>query len=129
MKVAVIGSRGLAVDDLARYLPSDTKEIVSGGARGVDTSVRDYALAHSIKLMEFLPEYNKFGRSAPLKRNITIISYADLVLAFWDGKSRGTKFVIDRCKEMGVTVRVFVPDINSENPLSRRFQIFASNQT
>ena len=110
MKVAVIGSRGLAVRDLGRYLPKDTTEIVSGGARGVDTSAREYALAHGLKLTEFLPEYDKYGRSAPLKRNITIIEYADVVLAFWDGKSRGTKFVIDNCKKMGVPVKIYYPN-------------------
>lgn len=54
MKVAVIGSRGLSVTDLGRYLPENTTEIVSGGARGVDTSAREYALSHGIKLTEFL---------------------------------------------------------------------------
>ena len=84
-------------------------EIVSGGARGVDTSAREYALANGIKLTEFLPEYEKYGRSAPLKRNITIIKNADLVLAFWDGRSHGTKFVIDNCKKLGIPVKVFIP--------------------
>lgn len=110
MKVAVIGSRGLSVGDLGRYLPENTTEIVSGGAKGVDTSAREYALAHGIKLTEFLPEYTKYGRCAPLKRNITIIEYSDIVLAFWDGKSRGTKFVIDNCRKLGVEVRVYIMD-------------------
>lgn len=110
MKVAVIGSRGLSVTDLGRYLPKNTTEIVSGGAKGVDTSAREYALSHGIKLTEFLPEYTRFGRSAPLKRNITIIEYSDIVLAFWDGKSRGTKFVIDNCRKLGVEVRVYIMD-------------------
>ena len=110
MKVAVIGSRGLSVCDLGRYLPENTTEIVSGGAKGVDTSAREYALAHGIKLTEFLPEYAKYGRSAPLKRNITIIEYSDIVIAFWDGKSRGTKFVIDNCRKLGVEVRVYIMD-------------------
>ena len=73
MKVAVVGSRGIVVRNLGKYLPKDTTEIVSGGARGVDTCARDYAIAHGIKLTEFLPEYEKFGRIAPLKRNITIL--------------------------------------------------------
>lgn len=110
MKVAVIGSRGLTVSDLGRYLPENTTEIVSGGAKGVDTSAREYAKSNGIKLTEFLPEYTRFGRSAPLKRNITIIEYADIVLAFWDGKSRGTKFVIDNCRKLGVEVRVYIID-------------------
>ena len=109
MKVAVIGSRNLRVDDLGKYLPEGVTEIVSGGARGVDTSAREYALAKGIKLTEFLPEYYKYGRGAPLRRNITIIEYADLVLAFWDGSSHGTKYVIDNCKKRGVPVKVYVP--------------------
>ncbi len=109
MKVAVIGSRSLYVSDLEKYLPTNTTEIVSGGAIGVDTSAREYSLSHGIKLTEFLPEYEKYGRSAPLKRNITIIEYADIVLAFWDGQSRGTKFVIDNCHRLGVEVKVYIP--------------------
>ncbi len=109
MKVAVVGSRGLRVADLGKYLPEGTTEIVSGGARGVDAAAREYAISHGLKLTEFLPEYDKFGRGAPLKRNITIIEYADLVLAFWDGQSHGTKFVIDNCKKRNIPVKVYTP--------------------
>lgn len=109
MKVAVIGSRGLEVEHLEDYLPEGVTEIVSGGAKGVDTCARNFALRHGLKLTEFLPEYSKYGRGAPLRRNITIIEYADLVLAFWDGKSRGTKFVIDNCKKRNIPVAVCQP--------------------
>ena len=106
MKVAVIGSRGLQVDRLEDYLPEGVTEIVSGGARGVDACARSYALRHGLKLTEFLPEYGKYGRAAPLRRNIAIIEHADLVLAFWDGQSRGTKFVIDNCLKRNIPVEV-----------------------
>ena len=108
MKVAVIGSRGIVIDNLQDYLPEGTTEIVSGGAKGVDTCAREFALANGITLTEFKPEYNRYGRGAPLKRNITIIEYADMVLAFWDGKSKGTKFVIDACAERGIPVPVYI---------------------
>ena len=108
MKVAVIGSRGLTVSDLGKYLPENTTEIVSGGATGIDTCARNHALSNGIKLTEFLPEYRKYGRGAPLKRNLLIIDYSDLVIAFWDGKSRGTKYVIDHCKKQGVKVQVHI---------------------
>ena len=114
MKVAVIGSRGLHVDHLGDYLPAGVTEIVSGGARGIDTCAKNYALTHSLKLTEFLPEYGKYGRGAPLRRNITIIEYADTVLAFWDGKSRGTKYVIDNCKKRNIPVAVSQPAAGSE---------------
>ena len=107
MKVAVIGSRNLQVEDLGPYLPEGLTELVSGGARGVDASARGYAQTHDVSLTEFLPDYARYGRAAPLRRNDQIVAYADLVLAFWDGKSRGTKFVIDQCKKMGVPVKVF----------------------
>lgn len=108
MKVAVIGSRGLRVDNLEKYLPKETTEIVSGGAVGIDTCAKEYAIKNNIKLTEFLPEYEKYGRSAPLKRNLLIIDYADYVLAFWDGKSHGTKYVIDNCKKKNKPVRVLI---------------------
>ena len=110
MKVAVIGSRGLLIDDLGNYLPEETTEIISGGARGVDTCAREYALRHGLKLTEYLPEYSRYGRGAPLKRDITIIINADLVLAFWDGRSRGTKFVIDSCKKRNIPIKIYVID-------------------
>lgn len=80
------GSRTLTVSNLRDYLPPDTTEIVSGGAKGIDACARDYTLSHGLKLTEFLPDYPAYGRAAPLKRNLQIIAYSDLVLAFWDGK-------------------------------------------
>ena len=109
MKVAVVGSRGLSVRDLGAYLPPDTTEIISGGARGVDTSARLYAHDHGIKLTEFLPNYEKYGRKAPLIRNMDIINSADLVLAFWDKKSNGTRFVIKKCREIGKQIILYTP--------------------
>lgn len=107
MKVAIIGSRNLVINDLHNYLPEDVTEIVSGGAKGIDTCAREYANTHNIKLTEFLPEYDKFGRSAPLKRNLLIIDYADEVIAFWDGTSTGTKYVIDKCRKAKKKITVY----------------------
>ena len=108
MKVAVIGSRNLTVENIGDYLPNETTEIVSGGAKGIDTSAKEYAVANSIKLTEFLPNYAKYKRGAPLKRNMQIIEYADVVIAFWDGKSKGTGFVIDNCNKTGKEVTVII---------------------
>lgn len=99
MKLAIIGSRQLNISNLENYIPHQVTEIVSGGANGIDTCAKKYALANNIKYTEFLPEYEKYGRCAPLKRNSQIINYSDKVLAFWDGKSKGTAFVIKECKK------------------------------
>ncbi len=71
MKIAVIGSpepdgcRSCAVS-------ADRRDgNCFGGARGVDTSAREYAHAHGLSCVEFLPDYAKYGRSAPLRRNLT----------------------------------------------------------
>lgn len=108
MKIAVIGSRNLKVKNLGQYLPQGVTEIVSGGAKGIDTCAKEYALNNNIKLTEFLPDYDKYGRSAPIKRNVLIVDYADMVLAFWDGQSRGTKFVINQCKQSSKPIKIFV---------------------
>lgn len=108
MKVAIIGSRTLQVKNLEQYLPQEITEIVSGGARGIDTCAKNYAVEHHIQLTEFLPNYREYGKSAPLKRNLEIIRYADIVIAFWDGKSHGTKFVIDNCRRMRREIKIFI---------------------
>ena len=111
MKTAIIGSRNITNIDLSRFIPDGTMEIISGGAKGIDTLAKEYALENGLKLAEFLPEYERYGKGAPLKRNITIIENADIVLAFWDGKSRGTKFVIDNCHSRNIPIRVYLaPD-------------------
>lgn len=110
VRVAVIGSRNIKAFDLSKYLPEGTDELVSGGARGVDTVAREYARSAGLPITEFLPEYDKYGKGAPLVRNVSIIEYADIVLAFWDGKSRGTRFVIDKCKKLGKEVRIFMAE-------------------
>lgn len=111
MKIAIIGSRGLKIEDFEKYLPKSTNEIVSGGARGIDTCAREYALKNDIKLTEFLPDYKKYGKAAPLRRNLEIIEYSDLVIAFWDGKSRGTEFVIKNCRNKNKQIKVYVREL------------------
>ena len=107
MKVAVIGSRGMHIENLGDYLPQNTEEIISGGAKGIDTDARNFARLNNIPLVEFLPEYSKYKKGAPLKRNIQIAEYADIVIAFWDGKSKGTKFMIDYCNKKGIEIKAY----------------------
>ncbi len=95
MKIAVVGSRNLSPDEsiLKEHL-SSASEIVSGGAKGVDSCASEYAKNNNLKLTEFLPEYKIYGRSAPIIRNKKIVDYADKVVVFWNGSSKGTLSVI-----------------------------------
>lgn len=88
MKTAIIGSRTLTITNLEEYIPENTVELVSGGAKGIDSCVKEFSKAHNIRFTEFLPDYNKYRKYAPLKRNLKIINYADYVIAFWEGKSK-----------------------------------------
>lgn len=103
MKVAIVGSRDIVVRNLGEYIPKETTEIISGGAKGVDTSAKRFAQEQGIKYTEFLPQYEKYGKAAPLKRNDLIIEYSDMVIVFGDGNSKGTKYVIDKCKKQNKT--------------------------
>ena len=94
MKIAVIGSRKITDVPLEKYIGAEVEEIVSGGAVGVDTCAAEYARSKGLRLTAILPEYEKYGRAAPIVRNKQIVDYADRVIAFWDGKSKGTLSVI-----------------------------------
>ncbi len=107
MKIAVVGSRGLHLSEaqLKKHLFQAT-EIVSGGAKGADACAAAYAQQKGILLTEFLPQYQRFGRAAPLVRNRQIVDYADQIIAFWDGTSNGTRAVIDYAKRTGKACEV-----------------------
>ncbi len=97
MRVAIVGSRGILVESLEKYV-SKEDEIISGGAIGVDTCAAEYARANGMKLTEFLPEYERYGRAAPIVRNQKIVDYAEKIIVFWDGRSKGARSVIQYAK-------------------------------
>ena len=101
MKVAIIGSRSVTAIDLDALVPPEATGILSGGARGVDALARTWAEAHGLPCTELLPDYPRYGRAAPLKRNTALVEAADLVIAIWDGVSRGTAFTIAECSRQG----------------------------
>ena len=106
MKLAIIGSRDLTIDNLEKYLPEGITEIVSGGARGVDTSAANYARKNAIKLTEFLPDYARYRGGAPQRRNEQIALYADEVIAFWNGSSKGTVRTLSLFRKLGKKITV-----------------------
>lgn len=65
-------------------------EIISGGARGADSCGARWAKEHDVKLTEFIPDWDRFGKRAGFLRNEDIIAASTCVLGLWDGKSRGT---------------------------------------
>lgn len=96
MRLAVIGSRRWTdeqtafnlLDALAARLEIET--VVSGGAAGADSLAERWALARGYEARIYHPDWKKYGRSAGFERNSHIAEDCDVLVAFWDGSSRGT---------------------------------------
>lgn len=93
------------VTDLKQY------EIVSGHARGADSLGEKFAKECEIKLTLFPADWDKYGKSAGYRRNAEMAKYAvegkeqgviGILIAFWDGKSKGTRSMIDLAKRYGL---------------------------
>ena len=76
-------------------------ELVSGGAKGIDSYMKRFSDESGIKLVEFNPDYARYGRNAPLVRNTQIAQYADIVVAFQSEDSRGTYDTISKAHKYG----------------------------
>lgn len=115
MKVAVIGSRGFNdYEKMKSVLNNITiSEIISGGAIGADSLGAKYANENSISLCVFLPDWKKYGKGAGFIRNKLIVDNSDMVVAFWDGKSKGTKNSIDYSKKINKKVIIISYENNS----------------
>ena len=107
MKIAVVGSRNLNVE-IGRYIPSEITLLISGGAKGIDTLAERWADENNVPKMIFKPDYQKYGKFAPLIRNEKIVNGADVIIAIWDGKSHGTKYTIDYSHEQKKKVKIFL---------------------
>ena len=107
MKLLIIGSRSIKILDkriearLCELLEEGVELIISGGAKGIDTLAEQYADAHGIEKLIIRPQYDRFGRAAPIKRNEQMVDACDVVLAIWDGESRGTRYTLDYARKKG----------------------------
>lgn len=130
MKVAVIGSRSARPETLSQImdvLPAGCSEIISGGAAGVDLLAERVADTLRLRYTCIRPRYRRYGRVAPLIRNRMIVDQADLVLAFWDGRSKGTRQALGYCISSRKPFRIFLigsqsmrmqdPEIATQKPL------------
>jgi hypothetical protein len=80
--------------------------IVSGGANGADRLGERYSNEKDLNLKVFPADWNKYGKSAGYRRNAEMADYSEALIAFWDGKSKGTKHMIDLALERGLLVKV-----------------------
>lgn len=112
MKIIIAGGRDFEqfgfLCEKCDHLTSgqDVVEVVSGTAAGADTLGAKWSRKMGHGLKEFPAEWNVYGRSAGFRRNEQMAKYADALIAFWDGKSRGTAHMITLAKKVGLKTRV-----------------------
>jgi len=121
MKIAIVGSRTFNDYEFVKQMffqvlelegsTLDNVEIVSGGARGVDSLAYRLAKELGIPIKVYFPNYHKYGRKAPLIRNTKIVNYADIVIAIPTPESRGTWDTINKAKNKGI--KVYLPNWRS----------------
>lgn len=114
MKVIVAGSRDInqpgAVGRAIQSAPYQISEIVSGNARGVDTLAENWAALKEIPTKIFPADWDKYGKPAGAIRNAQMAEYADALIAVWDGKSAGTKMMIQMMNKAGKPVHLYLVD-------------------
>ena len=94
----------------------DIQYIVSGGARGADRYGEQYGKEYGIDLKIYLPEWDKYDKAAGYIRNKQIVEDSDIIFAFWDGESKGTKHSIDLAPKM--KKKIIVTKFEKKNPIS-----------
>ena len=108
MKVAVIGSRTFSDYKLVKETLStiNITLLVSGGAMGADSLGEQYANLNKIPTKIFYPDWKKYGKKAGFIRNSDIIKESEMVIAFWDGKSKGTLDSIKKAEELNKNILI-----------------------
>ena len=112
MKVIIAGSRTFNNNELLwnecekAFSLLNKIEIVSGTAKGADQIGEWFAEGNGYPIKRFPANWNKYGKSAGYKRNEEMARYADALIAFWDGKSKGTKHMIDLAQQYELKVKV-----------------------
>jgi len=103
MKLAIVGGRDfnnrVMLSGAMHFFDTEVETIVSGGARGANSLGEEWAISCDIPTERYLPNWNKYGRAAEYLRNQEIVDACDMVLAFWDGKSRGTQDTIAKAQK------------------------------
>ena len=92
------------------------KPLAPGGAQGIDACARSYAKQKGLAITEIFPCYARYSRAAPLRRNEEIVRRADMVLAFWDGESKGTAYTIRYAQKQGKPLTVHRLQPQEEHP-------------
>ena len=110
MKLIVAGSRTFTnYQLLCQVLAPDRHritQVITGGARGTDQLGYRWAWKHAVKHQLFRADWERFGKSAGVRRNHQMAQAGDMLLAFWDGQSPGTAHMVQCMRQLGKPVVV-----------------------
>ena len=98
---------------LCQQLASDKHRltlVITGGARGADQLGYRWAWKHAIRHQLLRADWERFGKSAGVRRNYQMAQAGDMLLAFWDGRSAGTQHMISCMQQLGKPVVVIRTD-------------------
>ena len=111
MRTIIAGSRNITDYNVLlqaiQECPFSISTILSGTARGVDKMGERFAVEQKIPLEKYPADWNKYGKSAGYKRNELMAEKAEALLSIWDGKSKGTKNMINIAKIKGLKVYIY----------------------
>jgi ribonucleotide reductase alpha subunit len=112
MKVIIAGGRDFDDYDLLKQKCNNILQnqdeviIISGGAKGADSLGERYGKEKGYNVEVFSPKWNEYGKKAGPIRNQEMATNSNALIAFWDGKSKGTKHMIDTATDEGLLVRI-----------------------
>ena len=113
MKLIIAGSRTFTDYQLLCQTLAPERhhitEVIHGGARGADQLGFRWAVRHHVRSRCFAADWERFGKAAGVRRNHQMAQAGDMLLAFWDGRSAGTRHMISCMEQLSkpvVVVRV-----------------------
>lgn len=117
-KTIIAGSRNITdyniLLDAIKCISWKIESVVSGTAKGVDTLGERYAKENNIRVYRFLAQWNEFGKLAGRIRNTEMAKHSEALLAIWDGKSPGTKHMIEIATRCQLDIFVYRTDIDNK---------------
>lgn len=121
MKIVIFGSRNFnnyfllknTIEETEAFKQNQITAIISGAAKGADKLGERWAIETNTPIISMPAEWDKYGKRAGYLRNKQMAQKADAAIGFWDGKSVGTRHMINICKNLNLPIIIYREDLNT----------------